>query len=355
MVKFGVIGFGLAAKVFHLPILTRLADVQVTSVYSSKDPSQIQQVLPEVTVFSCLDEFFKEADMDVVLVLTPNEVHANIAQLALEHDKHVIIDKPFVCHSKEGEGLIEIAKRQNKLLSVYHNRRWDGDFLTLSRLVAENKLGEVTYFESRFDKYRPRVWGRWREQDVPGAGLLYDMGSHLIDQALTLFGLPQDITAKVLQQRENAQAPDYFDIQLSYGDDALLVRLRGSSLARVTPFRFYVEGTQGTFVKQSQDVQETQMAENMSPYDDEFGMDDEEHYGNWFRMPPDGNIQNKEHDEPIPVATERGSYQRFYENFLRAVSVGEPLEVQAEQALNVIKVIELAHQSSISGKEVPFE
>lgn len=355
MIKFGVIGFGLAAKVFHLPILTRLAGTKITAVFSSKEPNQIHQFLPGVEVFSSLDVFFIKADVDVVLVLTPNEVHANIAQFALEHDKHVIVDKPFVCHSNEGESLIELAKSRNKLLTIYHNRRWDGDFLTISKLIEENKLGDVTYFESRFDKYRPRVWGRWREQDVPGAGLLFDMGSHMIDQALTLFGKPDKVMAKVLQQRYQAQAPDYFDIQLSYKNDCQLIRLRGSSLARTTPFRFYVEGTHGTFVKQGQDVQEQQMADNMSPFDDQFGLDCESQYGQWLRMPPDGNIQNKEHDEPVIIKTERGAYQRFYENFLKALSHQEPLKVSAEQALNVIKVIELALSSSSSGKEIPFE
>lgn len=355
MIKFGIVGFGLAAKVFHLPILTRLKGAQVTTVYSSKPKDEIHQVLPDAEVFDDVDTFLAQGDMDGVLVLTPNDLHAEIAAKALLANKHVVIDKPFVCNVAEGEKLIALAKQQDKLLTVYHNRRWDGDFLTVKKLLEEGKLGELRYLESRFDKYRPRVWGRWREQDRPGAGLVYDLGSHLIDQALNLLGKPEKIFAKVLEQRDGAQANDYYDIQLAYNNNDTLVRLRGSSLARVTPYRFYVEGTQGAFIKKEQDVQEKQMGQNMSPYADEWGVDSPENYGQWLRMPPDGNIQNKEHDEPVIVTTERGAYQTYYENFLAACSGNVSLEVTAEQALDVVKVIERAMQSSDSGQELDFE
>lgn len=355
MIKFGIVGFGLAAKVFHLPILTRLQGAEVTSVYSSKPADEVLQVLPDAAVFPDVDEFLAKADMDVVLVLTPNDLHADIATKALLANKHVVIDKPFVCNVEEGEKLIQLAQQQGKLLTVYHNRRWDGDFLTIKKLLEEGKLGELRYFESRFDKYRPRVWGRWREQDRPGAGLIYDLGSHTIDQALHLLGKPQKVSARVLKQRDGAVANDYFDIQLGYDNNACLVRLRGSSLARITPFRFYVEGSHGAFVKSEQDVQERQMAQNMSPYADEWGVDSPEHYGKWLRMPPDGNIQNKEHDEPVVIPTEKGAYQRFYENLLLACAGKQELEVTAEQALDVIRVIELAFQSSETGQELDFD
>lgn len=355
MIKFGIVGFGLAAKVFHLPILTRLSGAQVTAVYSSKAVEEVHQVLPDAAVFNDVDEFIAQADVDVVVVLTPNDLHAPIAAKALKAGKHVIIDKPFVCHVEEGKELIALAEEHGKLLSVYHNRRWDGDFLTLQKLLNDGRLGELRYVESRFDKYRPRVWGRWREQDRAGAGLLFDIGSHLIDQALTLLGKPQKVSAKILKQRDGAEAPDYFDIQLSYNNDATLVRLRGSCLARQTPHRFYVEGSQATFIKKELDIQETQMGQNMSPYADEWGVESSEFYGQLLRMPPDGNIQNKEHDEPVIIPTERGAYQTYYENFVNACNGKEALHVTAEQALDVIKIIELATASSQSGKELDFD
>lgn len=355
MIKFGIVGFGLAAKVFHLPIITRLQNAAVTAVYSSKPADDIHQVLPDAEVFNSVDDFLAQADVDVVVVLTPNDLHADIASKALLANKHVIIDKPFVCNVKEGEKLIALAKQQEKLLTIYHNRRWDGDFLTVKKLIEEGRLGQLTYFESRFDKYRPRVWGRWREQDRPGAGLVYDLGSHTIDQALYLLGKPQKVYAKVLEQRDGAEANDYFDIQLSYNNDAALVRLRGSSLARTTPFRFYIEGTQGSFIKQEKDVQEAQMATNMSFHDPKWGVDEQANYGQWLRMPPEGDIQNKEHDEPVIIKTEQGAYQTFYANFLQAAQGKSELAVTAEQALDVIKVIELAFASSESGQELDFQ
>ncbi|MCY7296208.1 Gfo/Idh/MocA family oxidoreductase [Alteromonas sp. a30] len=354
MIKFGIVGFGLAAKVFHLPILTRLAGAKVTAVYSSKPKQEIQAVVPDAEVFDSVDHFIAQADIDVVVVLTPNDFHADIASKAMLANKHVIIDKPFVCSVDEGTALIALAEKQQTLLSVYHNRRWDGDFLTAKKLIGEGKLGELRYFESRFDKYRPRVWGRWREQDRPGAGLIFDLASHLIDQALHLLGLPEKVFAKALAQREGAEANDYYDIQLSYNRGLTQVRLRGSSFARATPFRFYIEGTEGTFIKQAQDVQEAQLAANMSPFDDAFGVDKPANYGQWLRMPPEGNIQNKEHDEPVIIETERGSYFSYYENFVAAVKGESSLDVPAEQALNVIKVIELAFQSSQLGQELDF-
>ena len=355
MIKFGITGFGLAAKVFHLPLITRLPNAQVSAVYSSKPAEEVHKIVPEAQVFNDVDQFIANADMDAVVIVTPNDYHAEIATKALLANKHVILDKPFVCNTEEGQALIELAAKQQKLLTVYHNRRWDGDFLTVQKLRDEERLGEVRYFESRFDKYRPRVWGRWREQNRPGAGLVFDIGSHLIDQALTFFGKPQTISAKVLQTRDAAEANDYFDIQLSFNDHRQIARLRGSSFARVSPFRFYVEGTHGTFTKQHMDVQEAQMHQNLSPYGDEWGVDLPANYGQLMRMPPNGDSNNKELDEPVIVPTERGCYQTFYENFMLACEGKAELEVTAQQALDVIRIIELAIVSSQTGKEVNFE
>lgn len=355
MIKFGIVGFGLAAKVFHLPLITRLNNAAVTAVYSSKPADEVNKVLPSARVFDDVTQFIAQADIDVAVILTPNDFHADIATQALNAGKHVIIDKPFVCNVAEGQALIDLAEQRDKLLTVYHNRRWDGDFLTIQKLNQENKLGDIRYFESRFDKYRPRVWGRWREQNRPGAGLIFDLGSHLIDQALTLFGKPETIFAKVLQTREAAEANDYFDIQLSFNDQRQIARLRGSSFARVSPFRFYVEGTQGTFTKQHMDIQEAQMHHNLSPYSDEWGVDVPAHHGVLMRMPPDGDLNNKALDEPVNVTTERGCYQAFYENFMLACAGQASLNVTAQQALDVIRMIELAIESSNTGKEIKID
>ena len=343
MVKVGIIGFGLAARVFHLPVLTRVKGFKVTSVYSSKDEAEIHQVLPGVKIYRDIDDFFQTADTDLVLVLTPNDLHFDLATKALEAGKHLVIDKPFVCNQIEGQQLIELAQAKQKLLTVYHNRRWDGDFLTLKKLIEQGTLSKPTYFESRFDKYRPKIWGRWREQDRPGAGLLFDLGSHLIDQALYLFGDPDTVYAKVHRQRPKAAAADYFQITLGYADTDVV--LRGSSLAAVTPFRYYLEADNGVFQKTGQDVQEKQMAENMSPYNEYWGLDDPSDYGTLHLL---------DTNEAKRVTTERGCYQTFYENLLQACQGKEQELITAEEALKVVKVIELAMQSSQDGKELNF-
>lgn len=345
MVKFGLIGFGLAAKVFHLPILTRMPDALVTSVFSSKPMQEVQQTLPGVAVYNELARFFAEADVDVVLVLTPNDIHHDIARQALLHDKHVIIDKPFAVSSQQCDELIQLATQRQRLLTVYHNRRWDGDFLTVQKLLSSQQLGTLSYVESRFDKYRPKVWGRWREQARPGAGLLCDLGSHLIDQALVLFGQPHTVYAQVLTQRAQAQTEDYFHLMLNYPGRQVV--LRGSSLARVTPFRFYLEGSDGVFIKKDQDIQEKQMADNMSPFDDAWGIDPPANYGVL-----DLNMEGKTSQL---LATERGCYQQFYLNFLAACRGEAALHVLPEQARDVVRMIELARMSSAQGREVRID
>lgn len=344
MIRFGIIGFGLAAKVFHLPVLTRISGAQVTCVCSSKPPEEVQQVLPDAQVYATSEAFFADAQVDVVLILTPNDLHATLATQAIDAGMHVIIDKPFVCNVAEGEALIAHAKAKGKMLSVYHNRRWDGDFLTVQQLINDKVLENVSYFESRFDKYRPKIWGRWREQDRPGAGLPFDLGSHLVDQALQLFGTPKAVSGQLLKQRPEAQAADYFAIQLHYEKTQVL--LRGSSLAKVTPHRFYIEAANGQFVKGEQDIQETQMADNMSPYDPAWGVDPEAHYG---------QLHLRDADTPETVPTVRGCYQHYYENIMAVLKEGAELLVTPEQALDVVKVIQLAQVATETGEVQAFD
>lgn len=389
MIKFGIVGFGLAATVFHIPLIQLAAAVgkpaSISALYSSKSVADIHATLPNTAVFSDINVFMQEADMDVVVIVTPNEFHYDIAKRALLAKKHVVIDKPFVCNYAEGQELIKLAQQQGKQLTVYHNRRWDGDFLTIQALQQQQVFGEIRYFESRFDKYRPTITTRWKEQDAPGTGLLFDIGSHLIDQALTLFGQPDSVSATLLNSRDGAVANDYFDIQLSFNQQRQLARLRGSSYGSNSPFRFYIEGSNASFQKSHLDVQEAQLRaaisqpqQSIKHIADTLGVEPIEHYGRLNlhcsdNLPASANY----HAGEQTIATERGRYHSFYDNLI-AVLVQERLKAQidtarlapqtsshnetsqstlsvtAQQALNVIKVIELAQTSAQQGRRVEF-
>lgn len=342
MIKIGIVGFGLAAKVYHLPILKHLDGCRVEAVFSSQEPEVIHQVLPGTKVYACLNDFLQQSELELILVLTPNDSHFAIAKQALLANKHVVVDKPLSATLAEAEELMALAGERGKLLSVYYNRRWDSDFLTVKQLIEGNKLGHISYFESRFDKYRPKIWGRWREQLRPGSGLIFDIGSHVIDQALYLFGVPNTVSAEVLTQRPKAKVTDYFNINLGY--DSKQVILRGSCLAAKSPFRFYLEGANGTYLQSGHDIQEQQMAEWLSPYSDGWGVMPEQNTGTVHLLEQD----------PLPYKPVPGCYRMFYENVIKHLEGEAPLLVTAQQAVNVQKVIELAMGSSSEGKVMPF-
>ena len=200
----------------------------------------------------------KDQSLDLVVITSPNNLHFEHAYAALSHDKHVVVEKPFVLTESEGKTLIDLAERRQKILTVYQNRRWDADFLTIQRLIQENTLGEIYYFESRFDRFRPEVKNRWKEDDMPGSGILWDLGVHLMDQALLLFGLPTYVFADLAYQRPGAKTIDYFRVLLDY-PTGLKVSLGASNLCLKSGPKFVIHGTRGSFVKFGTDPQEASL------------------------------------------------------------------------------------------------
>ena len=199
-----LVGYGFAGQTFHAPFLTSTPGLALRWVVS-RDAAKVQAELPGCRVGS-LDEVLADSTVDLVVIATPNDTHAPIARQALLAGKHVVIDKPFALDLVEAEALVELAEKQQRLLSIFHNRRWDGDFLTVRRLLAEGALGQVAQFESHFDRYRPEVRQRWREAGGPGSGLWFDLGPHILDQSLQLFGQPDWLQADRAQQRPAALA-----------------------------------------------------------------------------------------------------------------------------------------------------
>jgi predicted dehydrogenase len=258
----------------------------------------------------------------------------------------VVVEKPFTTTSAEALQLIDLARRQNKILSVHQNRRWDGDFQTVKKLLDQGLLGRLVEFESHFDRFRNHQQpGAWREQEGPGTGILFDLGSHLIDQAQVLFGLPQMITADIRIQRDFARTADNFELILHY--ENLKVTLKAGMLVRETGPRFILHGTEGAFVKYGLDVQEEALKQGLTPSSPGWGEEAEEHWGTL-------NTQVGKLHVKARIETIAGRYQAFYENIAEAINGKAELIVKPEEAMNTIRVIELAIESSRRGATIPY-
>ncbi len=251
-IQAGIIGYGLSGSVFHAPILCSVPDYNVHTIVSS-DPSKVHKDLPDTSVVDSVDELLAIPEIDVVIITSPNTTHHEYTRLAIEAGKHVVVEKPFTVTSAEADELIQLARERNVLLTVYQNRRWDNDFLTVRNLLETGALGKLSIYQSQFSRYRPQVNAeRWREQGLPGSGVLFDLGSHLIDQALYLFGLPQSIWADLQTERQGAEAHDYFHLVMRYASHRVV--LHSGSLVRQVGPKFELHGDKGSFLKYGMDL-----------------------------------------------------------------------------------------------------
>lgn len=334
-----LVGYGFAGQTFHAPFLTSTPGLSLRWVVS-RDAAKVQAELPGCLVGS-LEEVLADSTVDLVVIATPNDTHAPIARKALLAGKHVVIDKPFALDLAEAEALVELADKQQLLLSIFHNRRWDGDFLTVRRLLAEGALGQIAQFESHFDRYRPEVRQRWREAGGPGSGLWFDLGPHILDQSLQLFGQPDWIQADLAQQRPGALSDDYFHVVLGYG--ALRVILHGSCLVSATMPRFVIHGSTGSFIKFGMDVQEEQLKLGLRPP-----------LADWGRDPEPGLLSRILDGQPqqTAVAGEAGDYGAYYRGICAAITGKGANPVPAAEALAVMALLDLAQESHSQGKRL---
>jgi len=362
-VRASVIGIGLSATVFHIPFI--LAHPQYFTLHSilersaTAEKSVARDKYPGIKVVTTLQEVVGDPEVEVVVLSTPNSTHFEYAKAALEAGKHVIIEKPLTTTTLEGSQLIQLAKSKNLLICVYQNRRWDSDFLTLQSVLAEGAVGEVVEFETRYDRFRPAlVGGTWKEKAGTGQGALFDLGSHLIDQVLTLFGPPARITGFAANSRQlgDPAFDDSFLALFHYPVSPsrklpLTITLRGSILSLMNPqLRYTLKGTKGSWVKYGLDVQEPQLrqANPMSLTDPAFGVEPKELEGTLTTL--DANNQ----PTSVKVSTKRGDYAQWFINVGQALQAGDVnlLAVKPEQALEVIRMIELIYQSQREGRTV---
>jgi predicted dehydrogenase len=344
-IRVGIIGYGYATKVFHAPLIASVPGLKLQAI-SSSDAAKVQADWPGLEVCASPQALIQRADIDLVIVPTPNDTHFPLAREALLAGKHVVVDKPFTVTADEARQLAQLAKEAKRVLSVFHNRRWDGDFLTLQDVIATGRLGRIVRIESHFDRFRPIVRDRWREKAGPGSGLWVDLGSHLLDQALQLFGMPTGLHADLATQRDGASTNDCFHAQLRYAS-GLRVVLHATTLAASPAPRFTVHGTNGSWVKAGLDPQEDALKAGQRP----------DGRSPW--MPPQESatyvlLDDRELDKvrPSPHAVKPGRYTDYYAAVRDAILGAGPIPVTADEALKVMALLELGVKSHEAKREL---
>jgi predicted dehydrogenase len=335
MIRVGLIGYGLAGKVFHAPLIADTPGLMLAAIATSRREEALGD-FPTVRVCSS-DEALRAGDLDLIVVATPNDTHAPLARVALEGGKAVVIDKPFALSLDEARSLFDLAERKASFLSVFHNRRWDDDFLTLRQTIAQGVLGEIVTLESSFDRFRPVVADRWRERSGPGSGVWWDLGPHLVDQAIMLLGFPDAVTADLARQRPGAVVDDYFHVTLHYG--ARRAILKAGSVVAAPVSRFRVHGDAGSFATVGLDPQETRLRSRVYR---QAPAPEPERSAQLYLNRSEGVSASE-----IPLVA--GDYSVYYRSVATALNSGGAPPVDRTAALSVVNILETAVASAAAG------
>jgi len=348
MLRVGLIGFGMAGQAFHAPVIRGVAGMELACILERRG-TRAQEKYPGIRVARTLDELLADKQIQLCVIATPNDSHFDLARACLLADRDVVVDKPFTPTLRESEELVRLAAERGRLITVYQDRRWDGDFGTIKKLVQSGRLGTIAEYECRFDRFRPQPKpNAWREKaDHPAAGVLFDLGPHVIDQALVLFGEPKSITASAFCERTTSQVDDSFDVCLEYP------HLRAMGRARIIAYapgpHFLIHGTNGSFVKYGMDPQEERLRADNYPqgtdWGADWGVDPEELWGTLSLVG----------EPPVKLKTDRGDYRGFYANVRDAIEKKAPLDVTPVQALRTMRAVILAHKSSREERTVSWE
>ncbi|HEX5686272.1 MAG TPA: oxidoreductase [Ideonella sp.] len=351
-VRTGLIGFGYAGRTFHAPLLRTTPGLALVAVASSQTAAVQAALGLQVAIEPDAATLLRRDDIELVVIATPNDSHHPLALAALRAGKAVVVDKPFALTTDQAEELVREAEQRNLLLSVFHNRRWDGDFLTVRQLLASGQLGRIVHAELHFDRFRGQVRERWRESTAAGGGLWIDLGPHLIDQALQLFGTPETLYADIASVRDGAVADDWFHAQLRYVD-GLRVTLHASALAAHTGARFVLHGTRGGYRKWGLDCQEDRLKAGEQP--------DPAHLADWGADPQAGELALWRAEEPGDVLesrllpTRNGRYPDYYSGVCAALRSGAPNPVPPREALTAMRLLDLGRRSAAERRELPVE
>ncbi|HZP07430.1 MAG TPA: Gfo/Idh/MocA family oxidoreductase [Terracidiphilus sp.] len=343
MIRVGLIGFGLGGRVFHAPLISSVEGLELAAIYE-RTSSKAQERYPGIVTYRALEDLLADPSLSLIVVTTPNETHFDLARRVLEAGKNVVVDKPAAVTSAEVARLIELAQKQTLLFAPFHNRRWDSDFQTVQKLLREEALGRLVAFESRFDRWRPmlpkdRLW----KEDPAGGGLLLDLGTHLADQALVLFGKPAAVSADVRREREGKGANDSFTVRLRY--PGLLVTLGANSLSLPAGPRFHLRGTNGNYWKHGLDPQEAALNNVTRISDPNWGREPQANWGA-LHVGIDGGTVTR------PVEALSGDYRLYYAGIRDALLGKGTAPVAAVDAWRVARLLEWAAESSEQRKEI---
>jgi len=336
-IRTALCSFGMSGWVFHAPFIHLHESFELYAVLE-RTKNLAAEKYPGIKTFRSLEEMLNDDAIELVIVNTPNYTHFEYAKLALLAGKHVVIEKPFTNTVAEAEELIALAEKQNKKLSVYQNRRWDSDFKTVQKVVQQKLLGEVVEAEIHFDRYSEILsYKQHKEIPGPGAGILYDLGPHLIDQSLQLFGMPESVFADTTNLRPISQVDDYMELILFYKN--LRVRIKSGYLVRELLPAYIFHGTKGSFIKPRADVQETDLQKGKDLSSPDWGTEPGEGKG-LLHTDKDGHNIIREY-----ISSEKGNYMDYYNGLYDALRNDKPLPVTAEDGLKVIRIIEAAFRS----------
>ena len=337
VIKTALLSFGMSGKLFHAPFLHVHPGFELIGAWE-RSKKGIQEIYPGTKSYNTLEELLADPEIELVIVNTPNNSHFEYTKAAMLAGKDVVVEKAFTTTVAEAVELKNMAQELNRKITVYQSRRFDSDFRTIQKVLRENLLGDVVDAEFRYDRYKPVIGPKQHKETAgPGAGLLNDLGPHLIDQALTLFGMPDAVFADVRTTRINSLVDDWFDIQLQYAD--IRVRLHSAVFAREALPAYMVQGRNGSFIKNRTDQQETKLLAGQLPNRDDWGAELPAEYGLLHT-----EINGKVIKEKLP--SEKGNYLEFYDGVYEAITTNAPMPVTVDQAINVMKIIELASQSS---------
>ncbi|NWJ50671.1 MAG: oxidoreductase [Bacteroidetes bacterium] len=342
-IKTGIASFGMSGKVFHAPLLFNHKGFELKTIVE-RSKNEASALYPTVSVIRDVDALLADDEIELVIINTPDSSHYELALKAIHAGKNVIVEKPFTQTLEQANELIEAAKQKNVMLSVFQNRRWDADFLTIQKVIKSNLVGRLVEFESHFDRFRNFIQpNTWKEKAEAGTGTLYNLGSHLIDQAVVLFGMPDAVNAEIRVLRPGGEVDDCFDIRLSY--NFIKVTLKASYLVREAGPKYQLHGINGSFLKWGLDPQEDALKAGGIPGSTGWGSEPEAAWG-VLNSDLDG-IHVKGKVETIP-----GNYLAFYDNIYDHLVDGKPLAVKAEQAADTIKIIRAVYMSNELNKTI---
>ncbi|UKJ06653.1 Gfo/Idh/MocA family oxidoreductase [Solitalea lacus] len=339
----GICSFGYSTKVFHAPLIINNHNFKWTAVVERNNEASKEQY-PQLTIYKSVDDLLKDDSLELIIVNTPNQTHYDLAKKALLANKHVIIDKPFTATAAEAKELISLANERQKMLSVFHNRRWDGDYLIVKNVIESEALGRLVEADFRFERFKTELNPKkHKEEAAPATGLLYEIGTHIIDQAIALFGMPQSLFADIRKTRDGSLVDDYFELLLFYPNFRL--KLKSTILAKEELPGYILHGTNGSFIKKRMNLQEMQLAAGMTPFETDYGVEPEAEWG-ILNIINDGVSMKKQ--LPTPVS----NYAKFYELVYDHIRNKGPVPVNPQDAMKGIQLIEAAYKSNITKQVV---